>query len=67
MEAVIEGSLATAQGGLGTGWLLTFDLFTVPLVAAGVLLNRRYIWTVTLLQILFILGDFYFLPHTKDL
>ncbi|GHO63523.1 hypothetical protein KSC_024150 [Ktedonobacter sp. SOSP1-52] len=67
MEAIIEGTIATAQGGLGSGWLLTFDLFAVPLVGAGVLLNRRYIWFFVLLHIACILGDFYLLPHTKDL
>ena len=67
MDTVIEGALVTAQGGLGSGWLLTFDLFVIPLIAAGVLLNRRFLWFFMLLHITCILADFYLLPHTKDL
>lgn len=67
MDAVIEGALITAPGGLGSGWLLTFDLFIIPLITAGILLNRRFLWFFMLLHISFILGDFYLLPHTQDL
>jgi hypothetical protein len=67
MDAVIEGTLITAQGGLSSGWLLTFDLFIIPLITAGVLLHRRFLWFFTLLHICFILGDFYLLPHGQDL
>jgi len=67
MDAVIEGALITAQGGLGSGWLLTFDLFIIPLITVGVLLNRRFLWFFMLLHISCILGDFYLLPHTADL
>lgn len=66
MDAVIEGSLLTA-GALGSGWLLTFDLFVIPLIAVGVLLNRRFILLFMFLHIAFILGDFYLLPHATDL
>lgn len=67
MDAVIEGALLTAPGGLGAGWLLTFDLFVIPLIAAGVLLGRRFLWGFMVLHIACILGDFYLLPHTPDL
>lgn len=67
MDAVIEGSLVTAVGGLGSGWLLTFDLFVIPLVAVGVLLNRRFLWFFVALHIICILGDYYGLHHAKDL
>ncbi len=67
MDAVIEGALITAPGGLGSGWLLTFDLFIIPLITAGVLLHRRFLWFFMLLHISFILGDFYLLPHGQDL
>ncbi|HEX7733925.1 MAG TPA: hypothetical protein VF458_03655 [Ktedonobacteraceae bacterium] len=67
MDTVIEGTLVTAQGGLSTGWLLSFDLFVLPLIAAGVLLNRRFLWAFMLLHAACILGDFYFLPHASDL
>jgi hypothetical protein len=67
MDVVIEGSLLAAPGGLSTGWLLTFDLFVVPLIAVGVLLSRQYIWIFMLLHIGCILGDFFLLPHAHDL
>ncbi|HLZ55924.1 MAG TPA: hypothetical protein VKR06_03160 [Ktedonosporobacter sp.] len=67
MDVVIEATLISAKGGLGTGWLLTFDLFIIPLITAGVLLSRRYLWTFMLLHMALILGDFYFLPHAPDL
>jgi hypothetical protein len=67
MDAVIEGALITAPGGLGSGWLLTFDLFIIPLITAGVLLHRQFLWFFMLLHISFILGDFYLLPHGPDL
>jgi hypothetical protein len=67
MDAVIEGSLITAQGGLSSGWLLTFDLFVIPLITAGVLLSRNYLWLFVILHIACILGDFYLLPHAADL
>jgi hypothetical protein len=67
MDIVIEGSLLTAQGGLGSGWLLTFDLFVIPLIASGVLLSRDFLWFFLLFHIALILGDFYLLPHTTDL
>jgi hypothetical protein len=67
MDAVIEGALITASGGLGSGWLLTFDLFVIPLVTVGVLLNRRFLWFFIVFHITCILGDFYFLPHAPDL
>lgn len=67
MDAVIEGTLITAPGGLSTGWLLTFDLFVIPLIAAGVLLGRRFLWGFMVLHIACILSDFYLLPHASDL
>lgn len=67
MDGVIEGALLTAPGGLGSGWLLSFDLFIIPLIAVGVLLQRRFLWIFMLLHIGCILGDFYGLPHTQDL
>lgn len=67
MDVVIEGTLLTAKGGLGSGWLLTFDLFVLPLIIVGILLNRRFLWIFMLLHITCILGDFYLLPHTPDL
>lgn len=67
MDGVIEGALLTAPGGLGSGWLLSFDLFIIPLIAVGVLLQRRFLWIFLLLHIGCILGDFYGLPHTQDL
>lgn len=67
MDTVIEGALVTAPGGLGSGWLLSFDLFAIPLIAAGVLLNRRFIWFFMVVHISCILGDFYLLPHGADL
>ena len=67
MDVVIEGSLLTAPGGLSTGWLLTFDLFVVPLIAVGVLLSRQYIWIFMVMHITCILGDFFLLPHAHDL
>jgi|SRR5579883_1271293 len=67
MDAVIEGALVTAPGGLSSGWLLSFDLFVIPLITVGVLLNRRFLWVFALLHIGFILGDFYLLPHDADL
>jgi len=66
MDIVIEGSLLTA-GTLSTGWLLTFDLFVIPLVTVGVLLSRQYMWMFLFLHIACILGDFYFMPHAADL
>jgi hypothetical protein len=67
MDIVIEGSLLTASGGLSTGWLLTFDLFVVPLIAVGVLLSRRYVWIFMVVHITCILGDFFLMPHAPDL
>lgn len=67
MDATIEGALVTAPGGLSSGWLLSFDLFVIPLITVGVLLNRRFLWAFMLLHIGFILGDFYLLPHGDDL
>ncbi len=67
MDIVIEGSLLTASGGLSTGWLLTFDLFVVPLIAVGVLLSRRYVWIFMVVHIACILGDFFLMPHAPDL
>jgi hypothetical protein len=67
MDIVIEGSLLTASGGLSTGWLLTFDLFVVPLIAVGVLLSRRYVWIFMVVHITCILGDFFLIPHAPDL
>ncbi len=67
MDVIIEGTLLTAKGGLGVGWLLTFDLFVIPLITTGVLLSRNYLIVFMLLHIIFILGDFYALPHTSDL
>ncbi len=67
IDAVIEGAIITAPGGLSSGWLLSFDLFTMPLIAAGVLLNRQFLWFFMLLHISCILGDFYLLPHGADL
>lgn len=67
LDGVLEGTLLTAPGGLGSGWLLTFDLFIFPLCVVGVLLHRRYIWMFVLLHIGMILGDFYFLHHAPDL
>ncbi len=67
MDIVIEGSLLTAAGGLSTGWLLTFDLFVIPLITVGVLLSRQYVWIFMLLHIGCILGDFFLMPHAQDL
>lgn len=67
MDAVIEGALVTAPGGLSSGWLLSFDLFVIPLITVGVILNRRFLWVFMLLHIGLILGDFYVLPHGADL
>lgn len=67
MDIVIEGALVTAAGGLGSGWLLTFDLFVIPLIIVGILLNRRFLWIFILIHIACILGDFYLLPHAPDL
>jgi hypothetical protein len=67
IDAVIEGALVTARGGLSSGWLLTFDLFVLPLITVGILLNRQFIWLFMILHIAFILGDFYLLPHQQDL
>lgn len=67
MDVVIEGALITAPGGLGSGWLLSFDLFIIPLIAVGVLLDRRFLWGFMFLHICCILGDFYLLPHALDL
>ena len=66
MDAVIQGSLITA-GSLSTGWLLTFDLFVIPLICAGILLSRKYVWIFMIIHISCILGDFYLLPHAPDL
>lgn len=66
MDAVIQGSLITA-GSLSTGWLLTFDLFVIPLICSGVLLSRKYVWIFMFIHIGCILGDFYLLPHAPDL
>lgn len=67
MDLVIEGALLSAKGGLSTGWLLTFDLFIIPLITVGVLLSRKYLWLFLLLHVTYILGDFYLLPHASDL
>lgn len=67
IDVVIEGSLLTASGGLSTGWLLTFDLFVLPLITVGVLLSRRYVWIFMIVHITCILGDFFLMPHAPDL
>lgn len=67
MDAVIEGTIITAPGGLSSGWLLTFDLFVIPLIAVGVLLGRGFLWGFMLFHVGCILGDFYLLPHAADL
>ena len=67
MDATIEGALLTAPGGLGSGWLLSFDLFVIPLITVGVLLDRRFLWAFMCIHIACILGDFYLLPHGADL
>lgn len=69
MDLVVEGALISAgqRTGLGAGWLLTFDLFVIPLISAGVLLSRRYLWLFAALHIGLILGDYYLLPHGPDL
>jgi hypothetical protein len=66
MDGAIEGALLSA-GTLASGWLLTFDLLAIPLVAVAVLLSRRFLWAFMILHIAFILGDFFLLPHAKDL
>lgn len=66
MDCAIEGALLSA-GTLSSGWLLTFDLFAIPLVAVAVLLSRHYLWMFMILHIAFILSDFFFLPQAKDL
>ncbi|GLV53426.1 hypothetical protein KDH_02800 [Dictyobacter sp. S3.2.2.5] len=67
MDAVIESALLRAPGGLGDAWLLTFDLFLLPLFLPGMLLSRNAIWFFLVLHVAFILGDFYLLPHSADL
>lgn len=67
IEVIIEGALLTASGGLSTRWLLNFDLFVIPLIIVGVLLDRRFLWVFMLLHIGCILGDFFLLPHAPDL
>jgi hypothetical protein len=69
MDLVVEGALLSAgqRGGLGAGWLLTFDLFIIPLITVGLLLSRRYLPFFAALHIGLILGDYYLLPHTSDL
>lgn len=67
MDATIEGALLTAPGGLSSGWLLSFDLFVIPLIAAGVLLNRQFLWGFMFFHVACILGDFYGLHHDPDL
>ena len=69
MDLVIEAALLGAglRGGLGSGWLLTFDLFIIPVVVAGLVLSRNLIWSFATLHIALILGDFYLLPHAADL
>ncbi|HEU5348409.1 MAG TPA: hypothetical protein VFU63_07330, partial [Ktedonobacterales bacterium] len=67
MDLPVEWALVSARGGLGAAWLPTFDLFVVPLIAAGFLLSRRYIPILVALHIAVILGDFDFLPKTADL
>ena len=67
LDIIIEGTLVSAKGGLGSGWLLTFDLFIIPLITVGILLSRKYLWLFMLLHIAFIIGDFYLLPHAPDL
>jgi hypothetical protein len=47
--------------------LLSFDLFVVPLITVGVLLNRRFLWLFMCVHVACILGDFYLLPHATDL
>jgi hypothetical protein len=66
MDIVIEGSLISA-GSLSTGWLLTFDLFVIPLITVGVLLSRRYVLIFLFLHVVCILSDFYLMPHSQDL
>ncbi|WP_211326241.1 hypothetical protein [Thermosporothrix hazakensis] len=67
MEIAIEGSLLGAPGGLGTGWLLTFDLFIFPLFVSAILLSRFYLWFFLALHCTFILGDVFLLKHTADI
>lgn len=67
VDAAIENALLRAPGGLGTAWLLTFDLFLFPLILPGMLLSRRYIWFFLTLHVALIMGDFLLLPHTSDL
>ncbi len=67
IECVIEGALIAAPGGIESGWLPTFDLFAIPLVIAGMLLSRRFVWGFMFLHIAFILGDFYLLRHAASL
>lgn len=67
MDLPLEWSLVSARGGLSAAWLPTFDLFVVPLIAAGFLLSRRYIPALVALHVAVILGDFYLLPKTPDL
>ena len=67
IDGLIEAALLSAPGGLGSGWLLTFDLFVFPLLLAGVLLAPSFIWFFISLHIALILSDFYGLPHSADL
>lgn len=67
MDMVIEGALLTAPGGLSTGWILSFDLFVIPLITAGVLLGRGFLWGFMVFHVGCILGDFWLLPHAPDL
>ncbi len=67
IDGLIEAALLSAPGGLGSGWLLTFDLFVFPLLLAGVLLAPSFIGLFICLHIVLILGDFYGLAHSADL
>lgn len=67
IDIPVEGTIISAHGGLGAAWLPAFDLFVIPLIAAGFLLSRRFIPAVVALHIAVILGDFYFLPKNPDL
>lgn len=67
IDLPVEWTLILAHGGLGAAWLPAFDLFVIPLIAAGFLLSRRYIPVIVALHIAVILGDYYFLPKNADL
>jgi hypothetical protein len=41
--------------------------FIIPLIVAGLVLPRGFIWFFCVAHCVFILLDYYFLPHTADL